>query len=149
MEVILLENVRNLGQLGDKVTVKNGYGRNFLMPYGKAVRATAENSKKFEERRKELEEKAQAKLAAAQQKANQLASLVIDIAARAGDEGKLFGSITQREIALAINDQGIEINKSEILLPEGAIRMIGEYEVSIQLHTDVEGRVKVNIIEAK
>ncbi len=146
MEVILLDKVTNLGGLGDKVKVKSGYGRNYLLPYGKAVPATAENVKHFEERRAELEKAAGEKLSAAQSRADMVNGKDVTIVAKAGDEGKLFGSIGTRDIAQAISAMGTEIEKSEVKLPEGALRAIGEYEIDLQLHSDVVATVKVIIV---
>ena len=137
MEVILLEKVENLGSLGDRVKVKSGYGRNFLIPSGKATPATEEHIKAFEERRAELEKAAAEALAAAQARAEQLADMSITIVARAGDEGKLFGSVGTSDIAEAVTAAGVAIERHEVRLPEGAFRQIGEYQVGIHLHTDV------------
>ena len=146
MDVILLERVRNLGNLGDEVSVKNGYGRNFLIPQGKAVRATAANREVFESRRAELEAQAAAQLKAAQDRAAGLAELAVTIAARASDEGKLFGSVGSREIADAVTEAGQEVSKDEVLLPVGPLRSIGEFTVDLQLHFDVTASVTVNVI---
>ncbi|MFZ8913505.1 MAG: 50S ribosomal protein L9 [Gammaproteobacteria bacterium] len=146
MDVILLERVRNLGNLGDEVSVKNGYGRNFLIPQGKAVRATAANREVFESRRAELEAQAAAQLKAAQDRAAGLAELAVTIAARASDEGKLFGSVGSREIADAVTEAGQEVSKDEVLLPVGPLRSIGEFTVDLQLHSDVTASVTVNVI---
>ncbi len=147
MEVILLEKVRNLGNLGEQINVKSGYGRNFLIPQGKAVMATKENVAKFEERRAELEAKAAELLAAAEARAAKLAELgAVTIAANAGDEGKLFGSIGAGDIADAISAAGVEVAKSEVKLPEGSIRNTGEFELMIQLHTDVSQNVNVTVV---
>lgn len=146
MNVILLERLRNLGDLGDEVSVKNGFARNFLIPQGKAVRATQENREHFESRREELERAANDRLTAAETRARSLADLSVTIPARAGDEGRLYGSVGTREIADAIEGTGVEVNKSEIKLPEGAIRQTGEYEVDIQLHSDVIARVQVLVV---
>jgi len=146
MEVILLEKVANLGSLGDKVKVKAGYGRNFLLPYGKAVPATADNLKAFEERRAELEKAAADKLATAQARAEKLDGESFTIASKAGDEGKLFGSIGVRDIADAITSAGTEVEKSEVRLPEGPLRAIGEYDIELQLHTDVTVTVKLAVV---
>jgi large subunit ribosomal protein L9 len=146
MDVILLERVRNLGNLGDEVSVKNGYGRNFLIPQGKAVRATAANREVFEGRRVELEAQAAAQLKAAQDRAAGLAELAVTIAARASDEGKLFGSVGSREIADAVTEAGQEVSKDEVLLPVGPLRSIGEFTVDLQLHSDVTASVTVNVI---
>lgn len=146
MEVILLEKVANLGSLGDKVKVKAGYGRNFLLPYGKAVPATEANLKAFEERRAELEKAAAEKLAAAQSRAEALEGASFTISSKAGDEGKLFGSIGVRDIADAITTGGTEVEKSEVRLPEGPIRVTGEYDIELQLHSDVEVTVKLAVV---
>ena len=147
MEVILLENVGRLGVLGDKVDVKPGYGRNFLIPQGKAVPATADNVAKFEARRAELEAAAASALNAAQQRADAISALDgVQIAATAGDEGKLFGSIGTRDIADAITAAGCELDKSEVRLPEGVIRELGEYEIMLQLHADVATTVAVAVV---
>jgi large subunit ribosomal protein L9 len=146
MEVILLEKVANLGSLGDKVKVKSGYGRNFLLPYGKAVPATADNVKAFEARRAELEKAAGDKLAAAQARAEALEGVSVTISSKAGEEGKLFGSIGVRDIADAVSANGTAIEKSEVRLPEGPIRVTGEYEIELQLHTDVEVTIKLAVV---
>lgn len=143
MEVILLEKVGKLGGLGDKANVKAGFGRNYLIPYGKAVAANKGNLEAFEARRVELEAAAQEKLGAAQARAEALADLVITIESNAGDEGKLFGSIGTRDIADAVTAAGQEVEKSEVRMPEGPIREVGEFDVDIQLHTDVTTSVKV------
>ncbi len=147
MEVILLEKVRNLGSLGERVKVKSGYGRNFLIPQRKAVYATAHNIAKFEARRAELEKAAAEVLVAAQERQARLTRLgIIKILAKAGDEGKLFGSIGTRDIAEAIVNAGVEIQKSEIHLPMGVLRQVGEYEIEIELHSDLLTVIKVHII---
>ncbi len=144
MEVILLERVGKLGDLGDKVTVKPGFGRNFLFPYGKAVPATAANLADFESRRAELEKAAAEQLAAANARAAKLADAEVTIAANAGEDGKLFGSVGTREIADALNAAtGADVDKSEVRLPEGALRHTGEFELDVQLHSDVTVTVKV------
>ena len=137
MEVILLEKIANLGNLGDKVTIKNGYGRNYLVPQGKAVAATATKIAEFEARRAELEKAAQDKLAAAQKLGNELGKLQIVIAHKAGDEGRLFGSIGTHNIAEAITAAGIAIEKHQIRLPHGTIRHLGDYAIDINLYSDV------------
>lgn len=146
MDVILLEKVANLGDLGDKVSVKPGYARNFLLPKGKAKSATPENLKEFEERRAELERIAAETLAAAQARADQIATVKLEIAHQAGEEGKLFGSVTGAEISKAITDAGVEVAKSEIRLPDGPLRELGDHEVTIQLHTDVSCDVAVVVV---
>jgi len=149
MEVILLENVGNLGSLGDKVDVKSGYGRNFLIPQGKAVPATEDNVAKFEARRAELEAAAQAALAAAEQRAAAIEALAsVSIEATAGEEGKLFGSVGTRDISEAITAAGVEIDKSEVRLPQGVIRELGEYEVMLQLHGNVAASIAVAVVAA-
>ena len=137
MEVILLEKIANLGNLGDKVIIKSGYGRNYLVPQGKAVPATATKIAEFEARRAELEKAAAEKLSAAQKLGNELNKLQIVITQKAGDEGRLFGSVGTHNIAEAITVAGIAIEKHQIRLPNGAIRHIGEYPVDINLHSDV------------
>jgi large subunit ribosomal protein L9 len=147
MEVILLEKIGKLGELGDKVTVKPGYGRNFLIPQGKAVPATRDNIEKFESRRTELETAASETLAAAEVRAGQLQELgVISIAANAGEEGKLFGSVGTRDIADAVAAEGVTLNKSEVRLPEGALRELGEYQVEIHLHSDVDVAIELHVV---
>ncbi|RBW48057.1 50S ribosomal protein L9 [Marinobacter sp. F3R11] len=146
MEVILLEKVENLGTLGDKVNVKAGYGRNYLLPYGKAAPATEANLKAFEERRAELEKAAAEKLAAAQSRAEALEGASFTVTSKAGDEGKLFGSIGVRDISDVITAAGTEVEKSEVRLPEGPLRSIGEYEIELHLHSDVEVTVKLAVV---
>jgi len=146
MDVILLEKVANLGSLGDKVKVKAGYGRNFLLPYGKAVPATADNLKAFEERRAELEKAAAEKLAAAQARGEALNGASVTITSKAGEEGKLFGSIGVRDIADAITAAGTEVEKSEVRLPEGPLRVVGEYEIELQLHSDVTVMINLAVV---
>lgn len=146
MEIILLEKVTNLGNLGDKVNVKGGYARNFLLPQGKATMATAENVAAFEARRAELEKQAADKKANAEARAQELSELEITITATAGDEGKLFGSIGTHDIADALTASGIEVAKSEVRLPNGTIRQVGEYDVAVHLHTDVQATVRVVVV---
>lgn len=143
MELILLQKVTNLGNLGDKVTVKPGYGRNFLVPQGKAVPATAANLAEFEARRADYEAKAQAALGDAEARRAKLEGASVTIYANASTEGKLYGSIGPREIAEALTKLGTEVGKSEVIMGEGAIRRVGEYEVVLHLHADVETPVKV------
>jgi large subunit ribosomal protein L9 len=148
MEVILLENIGNLGNLGDKVDVKAGFGRNFLIPQGKAVPATADNIAQFEARRAELEAAAAETLAAAESRAAAINELgLLTIGANAGEGGKLFGSIGTRDIADAVTAAGCEIDKAEVRLPEGALRELGEYEIGIQVHPDVTAMVAVAVVE--
>lgn len=146
MEVILLESIGKLGQLGDKVSVKGGFGRNFLIPQGKAVPATEGNVARFEERRAELEKAEAEKLAAAQARADQFNDLELSVVAKAGDEGKLFGSIGTRDIADAISEAGIAVEKSEVRLPAGVIRTIGEFDVALQLHPEVTANMKLTVV---
>ncbi len=146
MEVILLESVANLGDLGDKVTVKSGFGRNFLIPQKKAVAATVENVALFEERRTELEKAAAEKLAEAQARAGEVNELSITITTKAGEEGKLFGSIGVRDIADACQGKGVTVEKSEVRLPEGPVRVLGEYEIDIHLHPEVDAVLKLAVV---
>jgi large subunit ribosomal protein L9 len=148
MEVILLEKVENLGDLGDKVSVKSGYGRNFLIPGGKAKPATEANIAEFEARRAELEKAAQEALDAATARKEALEGLTISIQAKAGDEGKLFGSIGPVDIAEAVNNAGVSVEKKEVRMPEGPIRVIGEYDIQFHLHTDVNAAIKV-VVDAE
>jgi large subunit ribosomal protein L9 len=146
MEVILLEKVHKLGSLGDQVKVKPGFGRNYLIPSGKAVSATKENIAKFDERRAELEKQQQESLAKASARAEKLNEVNVSIARKAGAEGKLFGSVGTIDIADAVTESGTELAKHEIRLPEGPIRGIGEYELDVQLHADVTATIKVNVV---
>ncbi|AZQ12045.1 MULTISPECIES: 50S ribosomal protein L9 [Shewanella] len=147
MNVILLDKIANLGNLGDQVSVKAGYARNFLLPQGKAVVANAENVKVFEARRADLEAKLAADLAAATARAEQVAALeAVVIASKAGDEGKLFGSVGTRDIADAVTAAGVELAKAEVRLPHGALRTTGDFEVEVQLHTEVKAVVKVTVV---
>jgi large subunit ribosomal protein L9 len=149
MQIILLDKVANLGSLGDQVEVKSGYARNFLFPQGKAVPATAANVSKFEERRAELEAKLAADLEAAQQRAEQVNALAaVVITSKAGDEGKLFGSIGTRDIADAVTAAGVAVKKSEVMLPNGTLREVGEYSVELHLHSDVFATVTVQVVAA-
>ena len=143
MQVILLENVSNLGELGEQVSVKSGYGRNFLIPQHKAVPATDENVKAFEEKRSELQGIADTKLAAAKVRAEQIEVLDITLATKAG---KLFGSITVRDIVRALEDKGVKIEKGEVRMSEGPIRELGEYEINIQLHPEMIAILKIGVI---
>lgn len=147
MEVILLDKIAKLGGLGDKVTVKSGYARNFLLPQGKAVFASKANIEHFEARRAELEKKIVEQFSAAEARAAKLAELAeVTIASKAGDEGKLFGSIGTKDIADALTAAGVEVAKSEVRLPNGTIRETGEFEVAIQVHSEVSTNVKVIVI---
>ena len=143
MQLILLQKVVNLGNLGDKVEVKPGYGRNFLVPQGKAVPATAANVAEFEAKRAEYEAKAQAMLGDAEGRRVKLEGASVTIHANASTEGKLYGSVGPRDIAEALTKAGLPVNKSEVVMGEGAIRHIGEFEVVVHLHADVETPVKV------
>lgn len=145
MQVILLEKQR-IGNLGDQVNVKPGYARNYLFPKGKAVPANANNIEKFEERRADLEKQQAEVLAAAEQRAQSLADKTVSITVNASDEGKLFGSIGTRDIAQALTDAGMAVEKREILLPEGVLRETGEYPLQVQVHADVVANVIVQIV---
>lgn len=145
MEVILLEKIANLGALGDKVTIKAGYGRNYLIPTGKAVAATQQKIAEFEARRAELEKAAAEKLAAAQARADAISKLKIVITHKAGDEGRLFGSVGTHNIAEAITAAGVAVEKSEVRLPHGAIRHVGEFPIDINLHSDVVVTLPITI----
>lgn len=146
MQIILLEKIVNLGNLGDLVTVKPGYARNYLVPKGLATVATAENIKMFESRRMELEKASADKLQAAKARANELEGQSVEIAGRASDEGKLFGSVGVIEIADAFTAKGLEITKAEIQLPEGPIKAIGEYEVAASVHPEVNFTIVVKVV---
>lgn len=148
MNIILLEKVGKLGNLGDQVNVRGGFARNYLIPYGKAVPATKTNVETFEARRAELLAAADAKRAAAQVRAEKLAGLTVTIGANAGDEGKLFGSIGTRDIADAITAAGVAVDKSEVRLPNGALREVGEYDVDVQVHSDIMQSVKLLVVSA-
>lgn len=146
MQIILLENISNLGELGETVNVKAGFGRNYLIPQNKAVPATSENIEKFEERRAELQEAADEKLGAARKRATEIEALNITISTKAGDEGKLFGSITVRDIADAAIAKGVALEKGEIKMPDGPIRELGDFEINIHLHPIVDVALKVGVI---
>ena len=147
MQVILLDKIAHLGKVGDQVNVKSGFARNYLIPQGKAVMATKENIEHFEARRAELEEKAAQALAAAVDRAARLEALgSVTIASKAGDEGRLFGSIGTRDIADAITAKGVEVAKSEVRLPNGLIRTLGEHEVTFQFHGEVFSHLNVVIV---
>ena len=145
MEIILLEKVAKLGNLGDKVTVKPGYGRNFLIPKGKAVRASAERLAEFEQRRAELEKKAAAEFSAAQDRAEMLGRLAVTITQKAGEEGRLYGSVTAKDIADAVSGSGVKLEKHEVRLPSGPIRQVGDYEIKLHLHADLDGTLTVKV----
>jgi len=146
MEVILLEKIDNLGGLGDKVRVRPGYARNYLLPQGKAKFATPENIAEFEARRAELERAAAEALAAAETRRESLAGMVIEMKAKAGSEGKLFGSIGPGDIADAVTARGVEVEKREVRLPEGPLRQVGEYEIELHLHADVNADIRIIVI---
>lgn len=147
MDIILLDKVANLGGLGDKVVVKSGYARNFLFPQGKAVPATKANIEKFEQRRAELEAKLAETLATSQARAEKIAALAeVTVASKAGDEGKLFGSVGTRDIADAITAAGVAVTKAEVKLPNGTIRETGEFNIALQLHAEVTATIKVVVV---
>lgn len=146
MDIILLQRIKNLGQLGDKVSVKPGYGRNYLIPQGKAVSATEANTAAFEARRAELEKQEAEQLASAQSRAAQLGEVNVVITAKAGDEGKLFGSIGTRDIAEALTAAGLSVDRTEVRLPNGALRHTGEFNIDVQLHHDVTAEVLVTVV---
>jgi len=146
MQVILMEKVANLGNLGDVVKVKDGYARNFLLPKGKAKRATEDNLKAFEVRRAELEKAQAAALAQAQERGAKLDGLVLKIAQKAGVDGRLFGSVTNYDIVEALKAQGIEVERANVRMPAGALKLVGEYPLQIALHTDVVVTITVSVI---
>jgi large subunit ribosomal protein L9 len=146
MQIILLEKVVNLGQLGDVVKVKDGYARNFLIPKGKAKRANAANLAEFEARRAELEKLQAIALAAATAKAEKLEGLMVQIAQKAGVDGRLFGSVTNHDIADALKAQGIEIEKGDIRMPLGPLKQIGDHPLVVDLHTDVHATITVSVL---
>ena len=146
MEIILLQKVANLGNIGDRVKVKPGYGRNFLLPQGKATLATPDNIAKFEARRAELEKSAGEELSAAQTRAKKLEGFKLSLTAKAGGEGKLFGSIGTSDIAEATRKAGFDVERSEVRLPHGPIRQAGEHIVQLHLHTDVTVDLPVTIV---
>lgn len=149
MEVILLEKIRNLGNLGEQVRVKPGYGRNYLIPQKKAVFATEKNIQLFQERRADLEKKAQQSLKEAQARAEKLNTASITIEAQASDEGKLYGSIGPNEIKEAIEAKSLDISKREIVMPDGPLHSIGEYTIEIHVHSDVIAHLHVNVVAGK
>ena len=146
MNVILLERVNNLGDLGDEVSVKAGFARNFLLPKKKAVQANDANRAVFEERRKELEDAANEKLSAAKERAEALNEYLLTIQVKAGEEDRLFGSVGTQDIADALVSKGMEVERSEVRLPDGAIRVLGEYEVNIQIHSDVTATIHLHVV---
>ena len=146
MQIILMEKVANVGQLGDVVKVKNGYARNFLIPQGKAKRATAANMAEFEVRRTEIEAVDKAKLADAQARGEKLAGLTVQIVQKAGVDGKLFGSVTNADIVAALTAQGFEVEKAQVRMPVGHLKQVGDHPVSIALHTDVAVDITVSVL---
>ncbi|MEQ6916958.1 50S ribosomal protein L9 [Halomonas aquatica] len=146
MDVILLDNIGKLGGLGDQVTVKPGYGRNYLVPYGLAVPATKDNIEAFQAQRAELEAQAAERKAVAEARAEQLNDIELSLVSKAGDEGKLFGSIGPRDLAEAISSAGMEVAKSEVRMPQGPIRQTGEYDVVLHLHAEVDATVRVVVV---
>ncbi len=146
MDIILLEKIDRLGKLGDVVSVKPGFARNFLLPFGKAKVATPDNVKELEERRAEFEAKEAETLASAQERKTRLDALEISITSKAGTEGKLFGSVGNADIADAITAAGVEVEKKEVRLPTGPIRAAGEFEIDLHLHTDVDATIKLTVI---
>jgi len=149
MQVILLEKIRNLGDLGAQVNVKSGYGRNYLFPQGKAVPANSQNIEKFEQQRAELEQKAQEILQDAQARAEKLSAMILKIDVMASDEGKLYGSVGVSEIVKAVKDAGEVVEKREVIMPEGPIHALGEFDIDIQVHSDVTAPMKVVVGSAK
>ena len=146
MQVILMEKVVNLGNLGDVVKVRDGYARNFLIPQGKAKRVTPENLAEFAKRRAELERQQAEKLSAAQEKAAKLEGLMVQITRKAGVDGRLFGSVTNFDVAEALMAQGIEVEKADIRMPQGSLKMIGDAQVQIALHSDVVAAITVSVL---
>ena len=148
MQIILMEKVVNLGQLGDVVKVKDGYARNFLIPQRKAKRATDSNLKEFEVRRAELEKQQVAHLAEAQERAQKLEGFMVQITQKAGPDGKLFGSVNHVDIVDALKAQGFEVSKSEVRMPQGAIKQIGDHPITLALHTDITTNITVSVLGA-
>ncbi|WP_320819975.1 50S ribosomal protein L9 [Thalassolituus sp.] len=146
MQIILLEKIANLGTLGDQVSVKPGYARNFLFPQGKAVPATKVNVEQFETRRAELEAQADANLAEANARKEKIEEIELSVAVKAGDEGKLFGSLGNRDIADLASQAGVEVAKSQVRLPNGPIRNVGEFDITIQLHAEVSAVLKLHVV---
>jgi len=146
MQIILMEKVVNLGGLGDVVKVKDGFARNYLIPQGKAKRATQKNLKEFEDRRGDLEKKANEALASSQERGAKLEGMKIDIAQKAGVDGRLFGSVTNADIAEALGKQGVEVKKAEIRMPQGPLKHLGEFPLVIQLHSDVLANITVHVV---
>jgi large subunit ribosomal protein L9 len=146
MEVILLEKIANLGELGQVVKVKDGYARNFLIPHGKAKRATEENRKAFESRRADLEKAQASALAKAQERGAKLEGLTVQITQKAGPDGRLFGSVTNYDIVEALNKQGHEVERAQIRMPQGPLKQVGDYPIQIGLHTDVAVTINVSVL---
>ncbi|MEZ7819221.1 MAG: large subunit ribosomal protein L9 [Candidatus Azotimanducaceae bacterium] len=147
MNVILLERVNNLGDLGDEVSVKPGFARNYLIPNAKAVQANKANREVFEQRRSELEAKAEGILGVAKARAEKIEGHILTIMVKSGEEGRLYGSVGTQDIADALVADGHEVERSEVRLPDGAIRAIGEYDIAVQLHSDVTAGIKVAVVE--
>ena len=146
MQVILMEKVVNLGSLGDVVKVKDGFARNFLIPQGKAKRATPANLKEFEGRRADLEKKANEQLTGAQERAEKVEGLKVDIAQKAGVDGRLFGSVTNADISEALGKLGLQVKKAEIRMPQGPLKHVGEFPIVLHLHADVEANIVVHVV---
>jgi large subunit ribosomal protein L9 len=146
MQIILLEKVTNLGQLGDIVKVRDGYARNFLIPTGKAKRATQTNIDEFQKRRADLEKAQNDILAAAQEKAGKLEGLLLQISQKAGVDGRLFGSVTNFDIAEALKAQGFDVAKGAVRLPQGPLKQVGDYDITLDLHADVKANIKVSVL---
>ena len=146
MEVMLLEKINKLGELGDQVRVKAGYGRNYLIPVGKAISATPENVEKFESRRAELEKTQADVLGTATARAEKMNVVEVTLARKVGEEGNLFGSVSAADIAEAVAVAGVELAKNEVRLPEGPLRVLGEFEVATHLHAEVDAKIKVTIV---
>ena len=146
MQIILMEKVVNLGSLGDVVTVKNGYARNYLIPEGKAKRATEAAKKEFETRRAELESKANEILTAAQARAGKLEGYMVQVTQKAGVDGRLFGSVTNSDIAEALTKQGFDMKKGEVVMPNGPLKTIGDFPITLSIHTDVKAHITVSVL---
>jgi large subunit ribosomal protein L9 len=146
MQIILLEKVANLGQLGDIVKVRAGYARNFLIPTGKAKRATESNIAEFEKRRSDLEKAQNEILSSAQEKATGLEGLAVQVSQKAGVDGRLFGSVTNFDIAEALKAQGFEVAKGAVRLPQGPLKQVGDYDITLDLHADVKAHIKVSVL---
>src|SRR5512134_4171003 len=149
MQVILMEKVANLGNLGDVVKVKDGYARNYLIPHGKAKRATEENRKAFEARRSELEKAQAAALSKAQERGAKLDGLTLQITQKAGPDGRLFGSVTNYDIVEALKKQGHEVERAQIRMPQGPLKQVGDFPIEVALHTDVAGTITVSVLGAQ